>query len=130
MREMLPQQASAFLADHPDALFIDCRSAAEYLFVGHPPGAVHVAWAEWPGWTPNPDFVASVRALADDATDRPLVLMCRSGQRSAQAAQALEAAGFTDTINLMHGFEGDRDAQGQRGRQNGWRHDGLPWQQG
>lgn len=43
------------------------------------------------------------RALADLPQDRPLVLHCRSGARSAQAARALLAAGFTDVAHLAGG---------------------------
>lgn len=129
MEEMLPREASGFLAENPEALFIDCRSDAEFYFVGHPVGANHVAWQDGPEWALNPHFVGEVRMLAGNSTDRPVVLICRSGKRSAAAAQALEAAGFTRTINVVHGFEGDLDANHQRGKLNGWRHDGLPWEQ-
>jgi hypothetical protein len=42
---------------------------------------------------------------------------------------ALEAAGFTDVVNVLHGFEGDLDDRFRRSTLNGWRHDGLPWEQ-
>jgi rhodanese-related sulfurtransferase len=129
MQEMLPREAYRFLAENPEALFIDCRSDAEFYFVGHPVGANHVAWQDGPDWEINPHFVGEVRMLAGNSTDRPVVLICRSGKRSAAAAQALEAAGFTHTINVVHGFEGDIDENHQRGNLNGWRHDGLPWEQ-
>jgi N6-L-threonylcarbamoyladenine synthase len=61
--------------------------------------------------------------------DRPVVLMCRSGQRTIDAGLALEAAGFTDVSHVVHGFEGDLDARFQRSSVNGWRHEGLPWEQ-
>jgi rhodanese-related sulfurtransferase len=129
MQEMLPREAYRFLAENPEALFIDCRSDAEFYFVGHPVGANHVAWQDGPDWELNPHFVGEVRMLAGHSVDRPIVLICRSGKRSAAAAQALEAAGFTNTINVVHGFEGDLDEKHQRGNLNGWRHDGLPWEQ-
>ena len=116
MEEMLPHEASGFLAENPEALFIDCRSDAEFYFVGHPVGANHVAWQDGPEWALNPHFVGEVRMLAGNSTDRPVVLICRSGKRSAAAAQALEAAGFTRTINVVHGFEGDLAANHQRGK--------------
>ena len=46
MQEMLPREAYRFLAENPEALFIDCRSDAEFYFVGHPVGANHVAWQD------------------------------------------------------------------------------------
>ncbi|MFN3629666.1 MAG: rhodanese-like domain-containing protein, partial [Casimicrobiaceae bacterium] len=41
----------------------------------------------------------------------------------------LERDGFTQVYNVLHGFEGELDEHMHRGRKNGWRHDGLPWQQ-
>ena len=46
-----------------------------------------------------------------------------------QHLQALEAAGFSDIVNVLHGFEGDLDAHFHRSTLNGWRFDGLPWEQ-
>ena len=57
------------------------------------------------------------------------MLICRSGKRSSDAGKVLESAGFTDVVNVVHGFEGDLDAQFQRSTLNGWRHDKLPWEQ-
>ncbi len=37
--------------------------------------------------------------------------------------------GFRRVYNVLHGFEGDLDEHHQRGRLNGWRFDGLPWEQ-
>ncbi len=103
--------------------------------MGHPLGAVHVPWQEYPDWRADPDFVAKVaRSLETlrpgSAPDEvPLLAMCRSGKRSAAAARALEAAGYRHVYNIMEGFEGDRDAERHRGTINGWRFHGLPWEQ-
>jgi rhodanese-related sulfurtransferase len=58
-----------------------------------------------------------------------VLLLCRSGNRSALAAEAATKAGLSRVFNVREGFEGDLDAQQQRGRQNGWRFHGLPWVQ-
>lgn len=63
----------------------------EHLFVGHPAGSHHVSWNDGPHWEVNPEFVPAVRKLSGHGIDRPIVLICRSGNRSAAAAQALEA---------------------------------------
>mgnify|MGYP003348303774 CR=1 FL=1 len=63
------------------------------------------------------------------AKDRPLLLICRSGKRTLDAAKALEAAGFTDVQHVLHGFEGELNEHFHRSTLNGWRHDGLPWEQ-
>jgi rhodanese-related sulfurtransferase len=102
----------------------------EYLYVGHPPGVVHVAWYEYPEMQAHPEaFAQQVLREAGGRTDRPVVLICRSGKRTVEAGQTLEAAGFTDVINVLHGFEGQLDEHFQRGRLNGWRCEGLPWEQ-
>jgi rhodanese-related sulfurtransferase len=129
MEHLTPREAAQLLHDHPKALLIDCRSEMEYLFVGHPTGALHVSWNDGPDWQINPHFAGEVRKLSGHVHDRPLVLICRSGNRSVDAAQCLEAAGFTRVYNVLHGFEGELDAQHHRGNINGWRHDGLPWEQ-
>ena len=129
MENLTPLQTREFLAGQPDALFLDCRSEAEFYFVGHPEGAVHVAWAEAPDWEINPHFVAEVRKLVSHSIDRPVVIICRSGNRSVDAAKALESAGFTRVINVLHGFEGALNERHHRGEISGWRFDGLPWEQ-
>ena len=129
MEHLLPRQAWDLLQREPEALFIDCRTDAEFLFVGHPAGAMHTALYEGPGWDANPNFLAGVRKLSGQSPDRPVVLICRSGKRSVEAGHLLEDAGFTRVYNVLHGFEGDLDDSHQRGRINGWRFDGLPWQQ-
>ena len=130
MQHLTPAESHAFLQAHPEALFIDVRMELEYLYVGHPPGAVHVAWYEYPDMHPDAErFVAQVKREAGGDLHRPIVLMCRSGTRTLPAGEALEAAGFDNLVNVLHGFEGDADANFQRGKLNGWRHDGLPWEQ-
>ncbi|MFZ9677621.1 MAG: rhodanese-like domain-containing protein, partial [Quisquiliibacterium sp.] len=46
-----------------------------------------------------------------------------------EAGTALEQAGFKRVYNVLHGFEGDLDESRQRGKLNGWRFEGLPWEQ-
>jgi len=129
MQHLTPREAWAFLQAHPEALFLDVRMEIEYLYVGHPPGVVHVPWYEYPEMQPHPEqFVERVRREGG-SEERPVVLICRSGKRTVDAGQVLEAAGFKNVVNVLHGFEGELDAQFQRGKLNGWRFDGLPWEQ-
>lgn len=130
MKHLLPKEAHAYLQARPEALLIDIRMELEYLYVGHPPGAIHVAWYEYPEMHPDPErFVSQVRREVGGALDRPLLLLCRSGTRTLPAGQALESAGFSEVINIVHGFEGDPDEHFHRNTRNGWRFDGLPWEQ-
>jgi rhodanese-related sulfurtransferase len=130
MKHLSPKDAAAFLASQPNALFIDCRSEMEYLFVGHPVGAHHVGWNDGPDWEINPHFVSQVKRLAGaNHAARPIVLICRSGNRSLDAAAALIEAGFAEVYNVLHGFEGELDDRHHRNALAGWRFDGLPWEQ-
>jgi rhodanese-related sulfurtransferase len=130
MKHLLPKETWALLQQEPDALFIDVRMEIESLYVGRPPGVVNIPWYEYPELTPDPaGFVAAVEREAGGNKDRTVVLLCRSGKRTLDAGLALQAAGFTKLVNVLHGFEGDLDDNFQRSTLNGWRFDGLPWEQ-
>lgn len=134
--ELSPTAAYAYLQDTPNSLLVDIRSSMEYLFVGHPVGAVHVAWIDEPDWDINPDFIPDIQRTAesrfkgvDARKDASILLICRSGKRSQEAGAALLAAGFEKVLDVNEGFEGDRDENHQRGTLGGWRFHGLPWEQ-
>ncbi len=130
MENLEPKDAHAFLRERPDAVFVDCRSEMEFMFVGHPVGAMLVPWYDGAEWDLNPHFVGQVKKLAGaNFRNRPIVLICRSGNRTVEAANTLEAAGFQHVVNVLHGFEGDLDDNHHRNAKNGWRVAGLPWQQ-
>jgi rhodanese-related sulfurtransferase len=103
------------------------RSAEERKFVGHVPGSTHVAWATGTSLTRNPRFARELEAKLKKG--EVALLLCRSGKRSALAAEAAAKAGFTAVFNVLEGFEGELDAQQQRGHGDGWRFHGLPWVQ-
>lgn len=122
-----PQAYAAFRADAA-AVLLDVRDPLEFSLVGHPAGAVNIPWKFAPDWRPNPGFLDGVRQLAPDPAT-PIYLLCRSGQRSLDAAKALAAAGYAQLTNVEEGFEGPLDQQKHRGTVGGWRHHGLPWEQ-
>jgi rhodanese-related sulfurtransferase len=127
-------------ADPDRVKIIDVRTPEELLFVGHPAmawkipvGAQSYAWDAAKGQFPMsllPDFVTRVRTVA--LPGETLLVMCRSGGRSAIAVNLLAKAGFTQAHNVIDGFEGDvvKDADsvfvGQR-LVNGWKNAGCPW---
>ena len=123
-----PRQAWDLLQQNTNAVLVDVRTKIEHAFVGHPLNAIHIAWKEAPDWQVNSAFVAEVEKHVPDK-NAPVLLLCRSGQRSLEAARALEAAGFARPINIVVGFEGPLDQQQHRGQLGGWRYDGLPWVQ-
>lgn len=121
-----PEQAWA-LVQTGAAVLIDVRTAEERKFVGHIPGSAHVAWATGTSLTRNPRFARELEAKV--RKDEPVLLLCRSGKRSALAAEAATKAGFTSVFNVLEGFEGELNAAQQRGGSDGWRFRGLPWVQ-
>ena len=127
MQHLTPKEAFEFLKQTADAVFVDCRSEMEYLFVGHPKGAILVPWNDGSNWDINPDFVAHVKKAT--SIDSPVILICRSGNRSLDAGRALEESGFSKVYNVLHGFEGELDADHHRGATTGWRFEDLPWEQ-
>jgi rhodanese-related sulfurtransferase len=133
----VPRPAQGYAGDVPpelawqwvqagDAVLVDVRSDAEREWVGFVPGAVPVAWKQWPGMQANPGFDAALREVVP--AGRKVVLLCRSGVRSVAAARRATELGL-EAYNILEGFEGDADLQGQRGRLGGWRMRGLPWRQ-
>ncbi|WP_426109953.1 rhodanese-like domain-containing protein [Massilia sp. PWRC2] len=109
-------------------LLVDVRSTEERHFVGHAPGDLHVPWATGTALTRNPRFVRELEHKIG-GKDTPVLLLCRSGTRSALAAEAATRAGLLHVFNVLEGFEGNINAQQQRGKADGWRFRGLPWVQ-
>ncbi|QOQ81831.1 rhodanese-like domain-containing protein [Comamonas thiooxydans] len=109
-----------------EAVLVDVRTDAEREWVGKVPGAVAVAWKQWPGMAANQNFDAELRAVVPEG--KKVVLLCRSGVRSVAAAQRAAGLGI-EAYNILEGFEGDVDTNGQRGQLGGWRKRGLPWHQ-
>ncbi len=129
MRNLLPKETWDLLQQQPDALFVDVRMEVEARYVGYPPGAVNIPWFEFPVMKPDKaQFVAAVAAKTT-SQNQTIVLICRSGERTIDAGIALEKAGFTSVVNVLDGFEGDLDDNGQRSTESGWRFEGLPWTQ-
>lgn len=78
----------------------------------------------------NAHFVAQVdRLLAARKGQRsstPVLVMCGGGWRSAEAAQKLIDAGYSQVFNVVDGLDGDHGPDGRRDV-NGWKKAGLPW---
>src|SRR5450830_1784184 len=87
----------------------------------------HVAWATSTSLTRNPRFVRELESKV--GKDKKILLLCRSGKRSALAVEAAKKAGFTDIHNVKEGFEGEIDDRQHRGTADGWRFHQLPWVQ-
>jgi rhodanese-related sulfurtransferase len=110
-----------------DAVLVDVRTAEELKFVGHVPGSQHVAWQTGTALIKNPRFLKELEQKASKQLN--VLLLCRSGKRSAAAAEAATKAGFLNVFNVREGFEGEKDESQHRGEEGGWRRQGLPWVQ-
>ena len=135
VKTISPKQAWQMVQDEPTALLVDVRSQMEFLFIGHPVGAIHIPWIDEPDWNINPHFAAEVRKLVLGGLDHksghnvPVLLICRSGKRSLEAGELLINEGFHQVYNISDGFEGELDDHHHRSNLAGWRFDGLPWEQ-
>jgi sulfur dioxygenase len=109
-----------------EAVLVDIRSDAEREWVGFVPGAVSLAWKQWPGMKMNEHFDAGLQAAVPPG--KKAVLLCRSGVRSIAAAKRATELGI-EAYNVLEGFEGNADGNGHRGRLGGWQVRGLPWRQ-
>jgi rhodanese-related sulfurtransferase len=132
--DVAPQTAWKILSENKAAMLVDVRTRPEWSFVGLPDLSsagkqpTLLEWQIFPSMQPNPEFVTALsHAVADK--DTPLLFLCRSGARSAAAAKAMTAAGYSTCFNVVDGFEGPLDAHARRGTAGGWKAAGLPWRQ-
>ncbi len=122
VKRVTPPEAAALLAD--GWAYLDVRSIPEFES-GHPPGAANIPLLHFAGgrMTPNADFQKVVQAVFP--RDTKLVVGCKAGGRSLQAAALLEAAGYTNIVDMRGGFHGEQDGMG-RVSCAGWAASNLP----
>ena len=125
--EVTPQEAWTLLQSAPGTVLIDVRSHAERQWVGRVPNSVEIEWASWPGMAHNDHFLVHMKKQVDP--EAMVLFLCRSGVRSIAAAKLATENGWRNCYNILEGFEGEKDANGQRGHIGGWRKAGLPWTQ-
>jgi len=118
------------------AALVDVRTTREWDTIGVPDlttlgtEAIFVEWQMFPSMQVNPDFTRLVAEKLEKmgiGKDDDVFFLCRSGARSQGAASAMTAIGYTRSYNILAGFEGQPDENGQRGKISGWQADGLPW---
>jgi len=133
--DLTPAEAYRMLQDDPRAVLVDVRTRAEWTYVGLPDLAevgrtvACVEWTSFPDGAPNPSFLDQL-AEAGVEPGVPVAFLCRSGVRSAAAADLATAAGLGPAYNVADGFEGPLDQTAHRGTASGWKASGLPWRQG
>ena len=129
-----PEKAWEALKSEPQAQLVDVRTEPEWNFIGVPDladvgkQAVLIPWQVYPTMQVNGQFTDHLKQ-AGFTPDHHIYFICRTGGRSMAAAQAAQAAGFSNVYNVADGFEGGPDGQGHRGTVAGWKADGLPWRQ-
>ena len=143
---MTAKQAYLHTSDNMDTtLFIDTRTPSELNYLGVTTvmdANVPLVLMDTTGWddkkhrylrAKNKNFVADIEARLKQkglTKDDTVILICRSGKRSATAANMLADAGFTRAYSVVDGYEGDKAKQGEnKGKRtvNGWKNSGLPW---
>ena len=122
---LTPKEAYEVWQLAPGAKLVDVRTRAEWDWVGRIPGAEEIEWQRYPDNQPNGFFLAQLKHQVDP--EALVMFICRSGVRSSKAAALATHAGYTGCYDVLEGFEGDKDANGQRGNIGGWRRAGLPW---
>ncbi len=136
------KEATGLLKNQDDVVLIDVRTPEETMFIGYPEiSAANIPFKHIDPkhrfnrkkgsyeLVPNQDFVGDFRTFLKTATGnktKTIVLMCRSGTRSAAAVDSLAKAGFTNVYSMVDGFEGDKGKDGRR-TVNGWQNSGAPW---
>ena len=121
-RRVSPEEALALMREQGYE-YLDVRSVPEFE-QGHPEGAWNVPLLHMgpAGSGPNPEFLDVVERLFP--REAPLVVGCRTANRSEQAAGLLERAGYTSLVIQAAGFAGARDEFGRF--LPGWGEAGLP----
>ena len=132
MRELTPLQAYEELITNDRAILVDCRTRAEWIYVGIPDlsdigrQVVLESITDEAG-QPNANFISRIGAIA--GPDTPIYVICKIGGRSANACHLLEASGYSQVCNILEGFEGCADQQRHRSSVDGWKFHKLPWRQ-
>jgi rhodanese-related sulfurtransferase len=97
VRDVAPGEATRLL-NHENAIMVDMRSDRDYRD-GHIVNAVHA-----------PAENSDMSARLDKYRDRPLIVYCRSGQRSMPVCGKLRKQGFEKVYNLKGGVLGWQQA--------------------
>lgn len=132
--DVTSKEAWEILNRDPNAVLVDCRTQAEWSFVGVPDlgelgkEPFFLAWQVYPQMQLNPAFAEQLAAAGVDA-EKTVLFLCRSGARSRAAAIEMTKRGYERAFNVSDGFEGGPDEHGHRGRREGWKAAGLPWRQ-
>ena len=138
--EVSAREAWDLLRETDGAVLVDVRSRPEWSFAGMADlssinrDTLTVEWQTWPNMAPNLGFLSDLDTQLGDRQPPRMFFMCRMGGRAAVAAREVARQMHDRGVNLhitniIGGFEGDHNTDGQRGMINGWKAEGLPWRQ-
>ncbi len=122
------------LSEESSSYLVDVRTKPEWMFVGLPDlqslnkQTICVSWHVYPEMEINVNFESEILKSGINKQDT-VFLICRSGQRSSDAAKFLASRGFINCCNVDDGFEGETGPEHQRSTVNGWKYSKLPWKQ-
>ena len=122
------------LSKESGSYLVDVRTKPEWLFVGVPDlqslqkNTLCVSWHIYPNMEINVNFESEILEYGIYKQDA-IFLICRSGNRSSDAAEFLTTRGFSNCFNVEDGFEGEIGPNHQRSTINGWKYSKLPWKQ-
>merc|ERR1711991_1016236 len=126
--DLTPQETWELLKEKSDSILVDCRTSAEWGFVGVPnleklnKKVIFLEWQKYPDMQINENFLQEIVESGVNK-DSSVVFLCRSGARSRSAAEFLTSYGYKNCYNCLDGFEGNHDQDGHRGQMNGWKFD-------
>jgi len=122
------------LSEISNSYLIDVRTKPEWEFIGVPDLSslnkkiILVSWHIYPDMKINSFFENQIIKSNIKKNDE-VFLICRSGNRSFQAAEFLILCGYYHCYNVVDGFEGDKNTLSQRSTINGWKYNKLFWKQ-
>ena len=132
MREVTPPQAYEELTANDRAVLVDCRTPAEWIYVGIPDlsdigkQVILESISDEAGQL-NSNFVSRIGEIV--GPDTPIYVICKIGVRSANACRLLKSSGYSRVCNVIEGFEGCVDPYGHPSNVEGWKFHNLPWKQ-
>ncbi|MFT6106810.1 MAG: rhodanese-related sulfurtransferase [Rickettsiales bacterium] len=129
-----------FLQENPQSILVDVRTREEIDFVGFADlseidiKTIFLPWRQYPRMEIDEDFTDKLSGLvAETFPSNPLetnlLFLCRSGSRSFEAAMFVSDLDYVNCKNVVNGFEGSCNQDGQRGKINGWKSKNLSWKQ-
>ena len=133
--DLTPEESWNILKADTHSYLVDCRTTAEWAFVGVPSletinkKVIFLEWQTFPVMEKNSKFLQEISENIP-SKDSKIIFLCRSGARSRSAAEFLTSQGYKNCYNCSEGFEGKHDELGHRGKVNGWKCSSLPWKQG